>query len=69
MGKTAKKMISEAVLAEALQMLEDSNYSISEIAEELEFSSPTAFGIFFKKAMSCTPSEYRSKTAQRFKNR
>ncbi|MHC0443071.1 helix-turn-helix domain-containing protein [Flavobacterium sp. 3-210] len=68
-GKTAKKMITEAVLAEALQMLEDSNYSISEIAEELEFSSSTSFGIFFKKWMSCTPSEFRSNDADKFKSR
>jgi len=68
-GKTAKKMITEAVLTEALQMLEDSNYSIAEIAEELEFSSPTTFGIFFKKWMSCTPSEFRSNAAYKFKSR
>ncbi|TDO96061.1 AraC family transcriptional regulator [Flavobacterium sp. 245] len=68
-GKTAKKMITEAVLAEALQMLEDSNYSIAEIAEELEFSSSTSFGIFFKKWMSCTPSKFRSNAADKFKSR
>ena len=60
-GKTAKRMIAEAVLAQAVNLLEDSDFSIAEIAEELEFSSASAFDIFFKKLMFCTPSEYRSK--------
>ena len=68
-GKPAKKIITEAVLAEAVNLLDDFNYTIAEIADELEFSSSSSFSIFFKKAMSCTPSEYRSKTAQRIKNR
>ncbi|KAF2342895.1 helix-turn-helix domain-containing protein [Flavobacterium tistrianum] len=60
-GKSAKKTIIEAVLAQALNLLEDSNFTIAEIAEELEFSSLSAFDIFFKKLMFCTPSEYRLK--------
>ncbi|KAF2328112.1 helix-turn-helix domain-containing protein [Flavobacterium ginsenosidimutans] len=68
-GKPAKKMITDAVLAEAVNLLEDSVFTISEIAEELQFSSPSAFDIFFKKLMSCTPSEYRAEAAERFKSR
>lgn len=69
LGKTAKVIITEAVLIEAVQLLEDPTYSIAEIAEELEFSTGTAFGIFFKKWMHCTPSEYRSNAIERFKGR
>ncbi|MCV2484336.1 AraC family transcriptional regulator [Flavobacterium sp. SH_e] len=68
-GKPAKKMITDAVLAEAVNLLEDSVFTIAEIAEELQFSSPSAFDIFFKKLMSCTPSEYRAEAAERFKSR
>jgi AraC-like DNA-binding protein len=68
-GKPVKKMITEAVLAEAVNLLEDSEYTIAAIAEELEFSSLSAFDIFFKKLMHCTPSEYRSNAAERFKSR
>lgn len=68
-GKPAKKIITEAVLAEAVLLLEDSEYAIAEIAEELEFSSASAFDIFFKKSMSCTPSEFRANNAERFKSR
>lgn len=60
-GKSAKKTIIDAVLAQAMNLLEESNFTIAEIAEELEFSSLSAFDIFFKKLMFCTPSEYRSK--------
>lgn len=68
-GKSAKKLITEAVLTEALKLLEDSVYTIAEIAEELEFSSASAFDIFFRKLMGCTPSEYRTQAAERFKSR
>lgn len=68
-GKSAKKMITQAVLAEALHLLEDSSYTLAEIAEELEFSSLSAFDIFFKKSMYCTPSQYRLNAALRFKSR
>lgn len=68
-GKTAKIIIMETVLSEAVSLLENPNYSMAEIAEELEFSSVTSFSIFFKKAMSCTPSQYRKKTSERFKSR
>jgi len=68
-GKTAKKLIAEAVLAEAVSLLEDPQFSIAEIAEELEFSSLSAFDVFFKNLMSCTPSEFRSNAIERFKSR
>jgi len=68
-GKTAKKIIMEAVLAEAATLLEDSQYTIEEIAEELEFASVSEFSRFFKKLTSFTPSEYRSNAIERFKSR
>lgn len=68
-GKTAKKLITEAILSEAVSLLEDPQFSIAEIAEELEFSSLSAFDVFFKNLMSCTPSEFRSHAADKFKSR
>lgn len=69
MGKTAKKIIVEAILAEAVSLLEDPQFSIAEIAEQLEFSSLSAFDVFFKNLMSCTPSEFRSHATDKFKSR
>jgi len=68
-GKSAKKIINEAVLSEIIGLLENPNYSMAEIVEQMEFSSVTSFSIFFKKAMACTPSQYRKNTIERFKTR
>ncbi|GAA6766504.1 AraC family transcriptional regulator [Flavobacterium sp. CGRL1] len=68
-GKTAKRLIAESILAEAVTLLEESPFTIAEIAEELEFSSLSAFDVFFKNLMCCTPSEYRTQAAERFKSR
>lgn len=67
-GKTAKKIITEAVLSEAAGLLENPNLTMTEIAEELEFSSASSLSIFFRKSMFCTPSEYRKNTIERFKS-
>jgi AraC family transcriptional activator of pobA len=68
-GKPAKKIIIEAILAESIGMLEDSKYTIAEIAEELDFTSVSDFSRFFKKFILFTPSEYRSNAIERFKSR
>lgn len=68
-GKSAKTIINEALISEAVSLLEDTQFSIAEIAEELEFGSIASFSIFFKKATACTPSQYRKNTIERFKSR
>ncbi|MFD2943299.1 helix-turn-helix domain-containing protein [Flavobacterium notoginsengisoli] len=68
-GKAAKKIITEAVVSEAVGLLENPHLTMAEIAEELEFSSVASFSIFFRKSMFCTPSEYRKNTIERFKSR
>lgn len=68
-GRSAKLIINDAVLSEVMSLLENPQYSMAEIAEELEFSSVTSFSIFFKKAMSCTPTQYRKNAIERFKSR
>lgn len=66
-GKPVKQLIVEAILIEAKSLLEDSHATIAFIAEELEFSSPNSFSIFFKKHTSISPSQYRSNAIERFK--
>ncbi|MDR6845578.1 AraC family transcriptional regulator [Flavobacterium granuli] len=68
-AKPVKILITEAIIAEAKSMLEDSQFPIAIIAEELEFSNASSFSVFFKRHTSFTPSEYRSNTNERFKNR
>ncbi len=59
-GKTPHQIIDEILLKEAYSMLGNPNLTISEIAFELQFNSVSAFGRFFKKHTSFSPSEYRN---------
>jgi AraC family transcriptional activator of pobA len=65
-GKTAKKVIVEKIVTEAKYLLDDSQLSIVEIAEYLEFSDASRFCRFFKKHSSFSASEYRSNTTDKF---
>ncbi|MFV0156396.1 AraC family transcriptional regulator [Empedobacter falsenii] len=58
-GKTPHQIFDEALLKEAYVMLGNSGYSITQIAHLLQFSSVSAFGRFFKKYASFSPTEYR----------
>lgn len=60
-GKTPHEVIDETLLKEAYVMLGNPEVTISEIAFELQFNSTSAFGRFFKKHTSLSPSEYRVK--------
>jgi AraC family transcriptional activator of pobA len=68
-GKTVKNLITEALIIEAKNLLEDSYLSMSEIAEELEFGSISSFSVFFKKHTALAPTEYRSNSIEKFKHR
>lgn len=68
-GRTAKDLIIEAIVIEAKNLLEDTQFTISKIAEELEFSSISSFSLFFKKHTAFTPTKYRSNSIERFKLR
>lgn len=68
-GKTVKMLINEAIIMEAKNLLEDSQITMADITEELEFTTVSIFSRFFKKHTSISPSEYRSNTIEDFKNR
>lgn len=57
--KTTKQLIEEAVITESKILLHNKVLTISEIAEELHFSSCSSFSSFFKKHTSFSPSDYR----------
>lgn len=59
-GKTPHQIIDEALLKEAYVILGNPGYSITQIADLLKFSTVSAFGRFFKKYTSISPSEYRN---------
>ncbi|WP_082001832.1 AraC family transcriptional regulator [Flavobacterium sp. KMS] len=58
--KTAKDLICEGLLIEAKILLKNSQITIFNIADELEFNNYSSFSTFFKRHTSLSPSEYRS---------
>jgi AraC family transcriptional activator of pobA len=58
-GKTASDHIAEMILQEAKVLLRHTDLSAAEIAFRLQFSEPSAFNRFFRKAAGHTPLEFR----------
>lgn len=58
-GKTISSYIQECKIQEAKRLLEFSSQSVVDIAEILDFSSPSYFGSIFRKWEGITPSEFR----------
>lgn len=58
-GRTAGEIIDEHVLLEAKLYLHNPEYSISQIAEALNFSDQSFFGKFFKRFTGLSPKAYR----------
>jgi AraC-like DNA-binding protein len=63
-GKSASELIIEQVLLEAKRYLLHSDKNISEIAFILNFSDPSHFVKYFKKAAGETPQVFRTKYFQ-----
>lgn len=58
-GYTPKQYILQRKMQAACSMLEENMYSISEIADLLDFSSSQHFSSSFKKKLGISPDEYR----------
>ena len=59
-GHSVMYWINRATVLQAKVMLKDKKLMASEIADRLNFPSPSAFGMFFKRETGMTPGEYRS---------
>lgn len=68
-GKTAKSLVDQAILNEIKNHLENSQYTISSIAQDFEFTSLSKFSDFFKRLTSISPTAYRYQVIGRFKSR
>lgn len=67
LGKNAKKIITEKVVKEAINLLENSEMNISEITYELGFNDEGYFSNFIKKHTGKTPKKIRRKAEDRSK--
>lgn len=61
MGLTIKDYLSRKKMIAAGTMLKDSNMSIQEIAEQLNYASSHSFSLAFKRYMMDSPNSYRKK--------
>lgn len=58
-GKTAGEWIEEYVILEAKALLKSTNKTIQQITDELNFSTQSFFGKYFKRRVGLSPKEYR----------
>lgn len=63
-GKSTLYWITRYVIIEAKSLLKNTNMSIGEIAEELNFASQSFFGKFFKSSTDISPSQYRQQSTE-----
>jgi len=59
MGLSFSEYLKQLHLAKATTLLKDQNLTIAQIAESVGFSDAFAFSHFFKRAIGCSPSEFR----------
>lgn len=59
MGSSLSKHVKELRLNKATSMLLEERHTITTIAESVGFSDAFAFSHFFKRAVGCSPTEYR----------
>lgn len=62
-GDSALQWIVRMVITEAKQLLEESDLSIKEIADQLNFPTQSFFGKYFKQYVEVSPKEYRNNAA------
>lgn len=62
-GDSALQWIVRMVITEAKQLLEESDLSIKEIVDQLNFPTQSFFGKYFKQYVGVSPKEYRNNAA------
>lgn len=62
-GDSALQWIVRMVITEAKQLLEESDLSIKEIADQLNFPTQSFFGKYFKQYVGVSPKEYINNAA------
>lgn len=60
-GNSLLFWINEALVADAKLRLKTTNLTVKQISDELNFSTPSLFGRFFKQRTGITPLQYRNR--------
>ena len=68
LGRTAGELIREKIVLEAKRLLVNTDLSISEIADKLNFNDRSYFTKFFKKYTNVTPEEFKKSLSNSIKN-
>jgi AraC-like DNA-binding protein len=63
-GKTILGYFADLKIAEAKRLISTTDMSLSEISEQLGFSTPAYFSTYFKNYAKLSPSEYRKKISE-----
>src|SRR5690606_706300 len=58
-GLTLHQYSNEVRMRRAMSALQNENTPLKVLADELGFSSPSAFSVAFRQNVGCTPSEFR----------
>lgn len=59
-GRTAGKWIDEYVILEAKMLLKNTNLTVCQIAQKLNFANQSFFGKYFKQHVGVSPAVYRN---------
>ena len=58
-GRHAGEWIRDYVILEAKALLKSGQYTIQQISDMLNFANQSFFGVYFKKAVGCSPTVYK----------
>jgi len=61
-GKTTTEIIQERIILEAQQLLQFSEFTVSQIADKLGFEDSSYFARYFKKKNGLSPIDFRNKS-------
>lgn len=59
-GQHAGEWIRDYVILEAKALLKSGQYNVQQVSDMLNFANQSFFGVYFKKAVGCSPSAYQN---------
>lgn len=58
-GRYAGDWIRDCVILEAKALLKSGQYTVQQVSDMLNFANQSFFGVYFKKAVGCSPTAYK----------